>query len=143
MKLSDMPLDELKKTPWFHTVDPVRLASFEDLAAWLESILHNPCEVWEEYGEMVLIETRQLVDRVGGLKIEIYPGEHPPPHFHVRTPRLNTSFDIETCELIAGEIDRRDKKKIELWHREATPLLVETWNAMRPTDCTVGPYSGT
>lgn len=140
MKLSETPIEELKKTPWFHNVDPAKLSSFDDFAAWLEAILHNPCNVWEEGGEMFLIEIKQLVARVHGLKIEVYSNEHPPPHFHVKSPNVNASFDIENCAFLRGDVSNRDKKKIEFWHREAKPLLIEAWNSTRPTNCTVGYY---
>ncbi len=143
MKLSEIPIEKLKETPWFHNVDPERLKSFEDYAAWLEAILHNPCNVWEENGEMFLIEIRQLVTRVNGLKIEVYSNEHPPPHFHVKSPNVDASFAIENCAVLEGKVDNRDRKKIELWHRKAKPLLIAAWNSTRPTNCTVGLYKGT
>ena len=105
MKLSDMSVEELRKTPWFHNVDPEKLETFEDFAAWLEAILHNPCNVREENGESFLIEIKQLVARVNGLKIEVYSNEHPPPHFHVKSPNINASFDIESCSLLQGDLD--------------------------------------
>ena len=143
MKLSDMSVEELKKTPWFHNVEPAKLKSFDDFAAWLEAILNNPCNVWEENGEMFLIEIKQLVAKVNGLKIEIYPDEHPPPYFHVKSPNIDASFNIENCNLLKGEIEGRDKKKIEYWHKHAKPLLIEIWNSTRPTNCSVGAYQGT
>lgn len=76
------------------------------------------------------------------LKIEIYPDEHPPPHFHVKSPNIDASFNIESCNLLKGEIEGRDKKKIEYWHKHAKPLLIEIWNSTRPTNCTVGAYQG-
>jgi len=136
--------EELKKTPWFHNINPGELNGIEEYAEWLEAILHNACSVWEEDdGELVLLEIRQLVVRVDGLKIEIYSNEHPPPHFHVKSPNVNASFSIEGCEHLKGEISRGDLKKIEYWHRRAKPLLVEHWNKSRPTNCTVGAYVGT
>ncbi|MDN7138596.1 DUF4160 domain-containing protein [Pseudidiomarina sp. 1ASP75-14] len=142
MKLSEIPIEKLKETPWFHNVDPERLRSFEDYAAWLEAILHNPCNVWEEDGEIFLIEIRQLVTRVNGLKIEVYSNEHPPPHFHVKSPNVDASFAIANCAVLEGKVDNSDRKKIELWHRKAKPLLIAAWNSTRPTNCTVGLYKG-
>ena len=143
MKLSEMSVEDLKRSPWFHTVDPKLLKSFDDFTAWLEAILHNPCNIWEENGETFLIEIRQLVARLNGLKIEIYPNEHPPPHFHVRSPKVNASFDIANCDLIEGHVDSGDVKKIKYWHKHAKPLLIEIWDSTRPTHCTVGIYEGT
>jgi len=141
MKLSDMSLEELKGTHWLHNINPEKLESLEDFTAWLEAILHNPCNIWEEEGEMFLIETRELVARVNGLKIEIYSNEHPPPHFHVKSPNLNASFSIESCQLLQGKVEPRDKKKIRYWHKHAKPLLIEAWNSTRPTNCSVGLYT--
>jgi hypothetical protein len=143
MKLSYMLVEDLKETPWFHNVDPDKLESFDDFTAWLEAILHNPCNVWEEDGESFLIEIRQLVAKVNGLNIEVYSNEHPPPHFHVKSPNVNASFDIESCSLLDGVVDARDKKKIRFWHNYAKPLLIDAWNSTRPTNCTVGAYEGT
>ena len=97
----------------------------------------------EENGESFLIEIKQLVARVYGLKIEVYSNEHPPPHFHVKSPNINASFDIESCSLLQGDLDSRDRKKIQFWHKHAKSLLIEAWNSTRPTNCTVGAYEGT
>ena len=72
-------------------VNPSELEGLKEYAEWLEAILHRPCSVWEEDGKEFLIEIRELVARVNGLKIEIHPNEHPPPHFHVKTPKVNAS----------------------------------------------------
>ncbi len=56
MNKFEISLEEYKQTPWFHNVNPSRLISFEDFTAWLEAILHNSCNIWEENGEMFLIE---------------------------------------------------------------------------------------
>lgn len=143
MKLSDMSVEELKKTPWFHTVDPARLVSLEDYAYWLEAILHNPCNLWVRDGEEFLIEIKQLVARVHGLKIEVYANEHPPPHFHVKSPNVDASFDIEDCRLIQGEVSGNDYRKIQFWHKHSKELLIQAWNSTRPFNCSVGQYGGT
>jgi hypothetical protein len=86
-----------------------------------------------------LLSTRQLVERLANLRIEIYPTEHAPPHFHLRGPGLNASFAIEDCRHLAGEIDGREAALVRHWHRAARTKLVKVWNATRPTDCPVGP----
>jgi Domain of unknown function (DUF4160) len=143
MKISEMTLEQLRNSPFFHLVDPSRLETIEDFTAWLEAILHNPCNVYEQDGEEFLIEIRQLVAKVNGLKIEVYANEHPPPHFHVKSPNVNASFSIESCELLEGRAESKDIKKIRFWHKQAKPVLINTWNLTRPTNCTVGAYVGT
>ena len=123
-----MTKEELKKTPFFHLVNPAKLEGLDDYAAWLEAILHNPCSVWDENGEMILIKTKQLVARVDGLKIEIYSNEHPPPHFHVKSPNISAIFSIESCERLEGKINSQDYKKVKYWHQAAKALpLTPFW----------------
>lgn len=133
-----------RKIGVFHLIKHDELYGVEEYAEWLEAILHGPCSIWEkDDGELVLIEIRQLVERVNGLKIEIYSNEHPPPHFHVKSPNISAIFSIESCERLEGKINSQDYKKVKYWHQAAKALLIETWNSTRPTNCTVGVYNGT
>lgn len=68
MKLSEIPIDKLKETSWLHNVDLDKLRSFEDYAAWLEAILHNPCNVWEEDGEMPVATMNMSSSRFWALR---------------------------------------------------------------------------
>ena len=131
-----------RKAKFLHTIDPSKLGGLNEFAEWLESILHNPCRVWEDDGKEFLIEIRVLVERLQGLRIEIYPDEHAPPHFHVKSPNVDASFTIESCEKLVGSIDNDDFKKVRFWHKKSKPLLIEAWNSTRPTECQVGPYEG-
>ena len=109
--------EQLKNYGRFHLVDPKELDGLDEYAEWLESILHNPCNVWERDGEEFLIEIRQFVDRLNGLKIEIYPNEHAPPHFHVKSPTIDASFTIEECALLQGNIDNGNYRKVKFWYK--------------------------
>lgn len=143
-KNMSIPKNIARKVGRFYGVSPSELECVPEYAEWLEAILHEPCSVWRnEDGELILLEIRQLVNRVNGLKIEIYPNEHAPPHFHVKSPNVNASFTIDSCKLLNGTISSKDKDKIEYWHLHSKPLLIEVWNDTRPTNCTVGEYNGT
>ena len=132
-----------RKHGLFHLIEPEELDGLDEYTEWLEAIFHGPCSIWEEDdGELVLIEIRQLVDRINGLKIEIYSNEHPPPHFHVKSPNVNASFSIESCEKLEGCINSQDLKKVKYWYQQARPLLIDVWNRTRSTNCTVGKYIG-
>ncbi len=85
-----------------------------------------------------VVEKRELVDRVQNLKIEIYPNEHPPPHFHVRCPQFNVSVNIQTGEIIKGDLPKNARKKIAYYHRIKKHKLIAIWNKLRPGDCPVG-----
>ena len=86
-------------------------------------------------------EQRKLVGRVNGIKIEIYPNEHVPPHFHITSPELSATFEVETCDLVKGNADSSTYKKIRDFHSRNRDLIIETWNNLRPTNCKVGPIS--
>jgi hypothetical protein len=85
-----------------------------------------------------LIEQRKLVKRVNGLKIEIYPNEHPPPHFHIKSSNIDASFEILSCKLLHGRVQPKDHKLIIHFHKSNLNLLIDTWNNLRPSDCQVG-----
>jgi Domain of unknown function (DUF4160) len=137
-----MTKEDLKKNKLFHSINPVELVGFDELATYLEAILNGPCYILEINEELVLFEGKQLVETVSGLKIEIYPNEHPPPHFHVKSANVTASFVIEDCSLLDGEIDNRDFRKILYWHKYAKKELIQCWNETRPTNCSVGLYKG-
>lgn len=140
----NIPKDLARKTGRFHSVSPNDLDGFDDYAEWLEAILHEPCSVWEEDdGQLMLLEIRQLVARINGIKIEVYPNEHPPPHFHVKSPNIDASFCIESCGKLEGKVSSQDHLKIKFWHQSSKALLVDSWNKTRPTGCVVGMYNGT
>lgn len=89
-------------------------------------------------GTLRAIFERQLVERIGKLRIDIRPNEHPPPHFHVVGPDLDASFEIVSGELLAGDIRASDYQRIRYWHQSARTKLIQIWNATRPADCPVG-----
>ena len=116
------------------------LEDFSNLAILLESLLHDPCYISEIDGKFILIETFAQVVFVRGMKIEIYPNEHQPPHFHVKTQKLQAAFRIDDCSIISGEISSGDYKKIVYWYNQSKDILINFWNKMRPTNCIVGEY---
>ena len=85
-----------------------------------------------------VIEKRELIDKIGNLRIEIYPNEHPPPHFHVRCSEFNVSIDILSGEIIKGELTKKSRKKIQYFQESQREKLIAAWNELRPTDCPVG-----
>jgi hypothetical protein len=84
--------------------------------------------------------TAERVDTVRGMRISIYPNEHPPPHFHVRSANVNASFSINDCTRLEGEILNKDYRKIRYWFDSSKPKLIDIWDKTRPTDCIVGNY---
>lgn len=87
-----------------------------------------------------LLRIRKLVEMVNGLRIEVRPNEHPPPHFHVISGDIDASFTIEDCSLLAGKLDRNYHKLIKWWHLRAQQKLITVWNETRVSECSVGEY---
>jgi len=114
----------------------VRAAStLEELASPLEHLLSGG---YAPFGGR-LINIRQRVATINGLRIEVFHREHAPPHFHVTAADIDATFAVEDCRLLSGTIDRRHQGLVEWWHARARSRLIGIWNATRPTDCPVGP----
>lgn len=110
-------------------------SSLSELTQVLYILLNGDFAVWEDGS---LYSIRQLVDRFEGLKVEIFPREHPPPHFHVKGGDVDVCFSIDECDLIEGRLDGRRKDLIKWWHSRCKAKLIEIWNATRPDGCPVG-----
>jgi hypothetical protein len=116
------------------------LEDLDEFTIFLNEILHGPYSVMTIDGRQRLLHIKALVSRINGLRIEIYPNEHPPPHFHVTSAEVDASFRIDDCALITGKISRRDLDMIQVWHAGSKRKLVEKWDEMRPTKCSVGAF---
>ena len=116
-----------------------RIQAAESLEALGEILRNLLNEGFSVFADGTLLSTRQRVTQLQGLVLEIYPREHPPPHFHVRGGDVDASFSILDCSLLQGQITRGDLELIQLWHAHSRGRLIEVWNATRPSDCPVGP----
>lgn len=65
-------------------------------------------------------------------KIYIYPGDHNPPHFHLKGPDSRALVEIVTLEVIAGKASRKDLEEVREWARkeEKLMLLVSEWRRL-------------
>ena len=104
----------------------------------LSMLLSGGYAVWMDGS---LYEIKKLVDKVGGLKIEVYSKEHSPPHFHVTGGRVDALFALEECKYLRGNISTGDARMIEFWYRMGgKEMVIAEWNAIRPTGCPVGKF---
>lgn len=55
------------------------------------------------------------------------PAEHPPPHFHVYYAKYMATVDIRTCELIEGNLPKKQIKLV-LARAELHQELINDWN---------------
>lgn len=137
---------KLQGTRWFYTESPENIDSLDVLAEHLHSLLASGTYVNDDGNPdgPILIEAKELAERIDGMKIEIYAKEHPPPHFHVVTANNRASFTLDKCELLDGALPSKQRRKIEYWFftMNAKSVLIEIWNRTRPEGCVVGQYVG-
>jgi hypothetical protein len=65
-------------------------------------------------------------------KIYIYPGDHNPPHFHLRGPNSRALVDIANLEVIAGRASKNDLEEARAWAAkpENLALLIGEWRRL-------------
>ncbi|WP_078123567.1 DUF4160 domain-containing protein [Leptonema illini] len=85
--------------------------------------------------------TEETVGNIGGLRVQVFSREHPPPHFRVIHQGISNNFTIKDCQPLNGEALKRFFRNIREWHAEHKPGLIEAWNRNRPADCPVGRYT--
>jgi hypothetical protein len=81
-------------------------------------------------------KTQKRIDTIQNLKIEIYPNDHLPAHFHVVCEKFDARFEIDDIKLNSmkrGEIDSKSKQIIIKWAQKRQMFLRREWDAMRPT----------
>lgn len=96
-------------------------------------------KIRDGYGEHLV--TKEFVDRINGVKVEVFANEHPPPHFRVKYQGSTANFRISDCGLLngSGEVLKYEKN-VRLWWKVKKQTLIDAWNKSRPTDCPVGEY---
>ena len=55
------------------------------------------------------------VVRLSGCKICVYPGDHAPPHFHVRGPGWNVLIGMGSLRVLKGSGPRADIAEAVAW----------------------------
>jgi hypothetical protein len=61
------------------------------------------------------------------IRMYFAPGEHPPPHFHAYYAELKATVDIGTCEVIEGDLPRRQTKLVLAWAELRQEELMADW----------------
>jgi hypothetical protein len=65
-----------------------------------------------------------------GIIIRLYfaPGEHNPPHFHVYYNEYTAVVNINSCEVIEGELPNKQRKLVLAWAELHKDELLADWN---------------
>jgi len=96
------------------------------------------CQVWPNGN---VIETKVLVEEIKGVRIDVYPKEHMPPHFHVSYNGHHATYRIDNCELMNGSLGSKEDRVVKYWFDQSGKTKLEkAWNKTRPGDHTTGKY---
>ena len=68
------------------------------------------------------------VARFYGIIIKLFFGDHAPPHFHAVYNEYNGLFNIDTLEMIEGDLPGRAKKLVVEWASINKDELKQIWN---------------
>ena len=68
------------------------------------------------------------IARFYGIVIKLFFGDHPPPHFHAIYGEYVGLFDIETLEMIEGDLPKRAKKLVVEWATLNKNELKKMWD---------------
>jgi hypothetical protein len=68
------------------------------------------------------------IARFYGIIIKLFFGDHPPPHFHAVYGEDVGLFNIETLEMIEGDLPNRAKKLVIEWAKTYKGELKEMWD---------------
>ena len=62
-----------------------------------------------------------------GIIITMYYGDHPPKHFHAKYNDYEALINIDTFEIIEGDLPLRAKRLVREWAKLRKKELLENW----------------
>jgi hypothetical protein len=71
------------------------------------------------------------ISRFFGIVIQMFGNDHNPPHFHAIYNEYRALFDIETGELLQGEMPVKQMKFIQVWTEIHKNELIENFSTLR------------
>jgi hypothetical protein len=72
-----------------------------------------------------------VIARFYGVVIKMYfsQSEHGTPHFHAIYGEYNAVFDIQTLEMIEGDLPVRAQRLVKEWGAQYQQELLQMWNS--------------
>ena len=71
------------------------------------------------------------ISRFYGITIKMFFNDHVPPHFHAEYQEYEALFDIQTLEIIRGNLPKRAKLLVIEWAMEHRNELLGDWEKAR------------
>ncbi len=62
-----------------------------------------------------------------GIVIQMFWGDHAPPHFHALYAEYEVQINIQTLEVISGKMPKRALSLVLEWASDNRMLLLEDW----------------
>jgi hypothetical protein len=72
------------------------------------------------------------IDRFNGININIYNGEHRPPHIHAIYNEFEVLIVIENSDIYAGDLPSRQLKLVFDWLSGNTEWALEVFYELNP-----------
>jgi Domain of unknown function (DUF4160) len=79
-------------------------------------------------GRKKIDEEMPEIARFYGIIIKLFFGDHPPPHFHAVYGEYNALFNMETLEMMEGDLPERAQKLVVEWASMYQKELMEMWD---------------
>jgi hypothetical protein len=67
---------------------------------------------------------------VEGVKIQFFPREHPPPHFHAVFAEYRARIDIASLTVLKGYLSRAKLRVVVDWAEPRRDALGDAWEAV-------------
>lgn len=109
--------------------------TLNELADKLRNILLNEKSQSDDVFKALL---EKLLHVGNGVRIQIYPKDHNPPHFLVEAGSKSASFDIRTGELMQGSLGHLANRMVQNYYKQNQQTLMNIWNDTRPRIILVG-----
>ena len=73
-----------------------------------------------------------MFDAFNGIKIYLYDNDHNPPHFHAIYGSERALIEIDTLEVMAGELPPAQLKRVKGWAKGKQKMLREEFERINP-----------
>jgi uncharacterized protein DUF4160 len=77
------------------------------------------------------MRTMPTISRFMGITITMFFDDHEPPHFHARAAEHKAKVRIDSLEVIASDLQRRELRLVLAWAEMHAQELMANWRRAR------------